>query len=226
MNRGLTAHINPSILNANFDDLSNEISKISEVSDALHLDIMDNIFVPNFTFDLARATEIIAMSSIPVDSHLMINNPDDLAAKYAEAGSESVTFHIEAALNTSQIIKDIKSYGGKVGIAIKPKTKLDEVAPFLSEIDMLLIMTVEPGFGGQSFMFDQMIKVEEARKSINGISAEDILLQVDGGISDSTIAIAAKAGADCFVAGSAVYKSDDPAAMVKKLRSIANSIFI
>jgi len=222
----LTAHINPSILNANFDDLENEISKISGVSDSLHLDIMDNIFVPNFTFDLARAAEIIVMSTIPVDSHLMINNPDDLAAKYAEAGSDSVTFHIEAAKNASQIIKDIKSNGGKVGIAIKPKTKLDVVAPYLSEIDMLLIMTVEPGFGGQSFMFDQMMKVEEARKSINGLSAQSILLQVDGGISDSTIAIAAKAGADCFVAGSAVYKSDDPAAMVEKLRTLANSEFI
>ena len=156
----------------------------------------------------------------------MINNPDDIAAKYAEAGSESVTFHIEAAINASQIIKDIKSNGGKVGIAIKPKTKLDVVAPYLSEIDMLLIMTVEPGFGGQSFMIDQMMKVEEARKSINGISAENILLQVDGGISESTIATAAKAGADCFVAGSAVYKSDDPAAMVEKLRTLANSEFI
>jgi ribulose-phosphate 3-epimerase len=222
----LTAHINPSILNANFDDLENEISKISGVSDSLHLDIMDNIFVPNFTFDLARATEIIAMTTIPVDSHLMINNPDDLAAKYAEAGSESVTFHIEAAINASQIIKDIKSNGGKVGIAIKPKTNLDLVAPYLPEIDMLLIMTVEPGFGGQSFMFDQMMKVEEARKSIEGISAENILLQVDGGISESTIATAAKAGADCFVAGSAVYKSDNPAAMVEKLRTLANSEFI
>ena len=226
MVKKLKAHINPSILNANFDDLENEISKISQVSDYLHLDIMDNIFVPNFTFDFARATEIIAMTKIPVDSHLMIDNPDYLAPKYAEVGSASVTFHIEVAKNTAQIIRDIKSHGSKVGVAIKPKTKLEVIAPYLSEIDMILVMTVEPGFGGQSFMFDQMEKVEQARNSISNIPNAEILLQVDGGISDSTIAYAAKAGADCFVAGSAVYKSDNPAAMVEKLRNLANAEFI
>jgi len=222
----LIAHINPSILNANFDDLDNEIAKISNVSDSLHLDIMDNQFVPNFTFDLARANEIISKSPIPVDSHLMIEDPDHLAAMYAQSGSASVTFHLEAAKNISATIKDIRSNGAKVGIAIKPKTSLNEVAPYLSEIDLLLIMTVEPGFGGQSFMFDQMNKVEEARKLINDLNSTEILLQVDGGIAESTIAIAAKAGADCFVAGSAVYKSNDPAAMVRKLRALANKEFI
>ena len=222
----LIAHINPSILNANFDDLDNEIAKISNVSDSLHLDIMDNLFVPNFTFDLARATEIISKSPIPVDSHLMIEDSDHLAAKYAQSGSASVTFHFEAAKNIGSTIKDIRSNGAKVGIAIKPNTSLNKVAPYLSEIDLLLIMTVEPGFGGQSFMFDQMNKVEEARKLINDLSSTEILLQVDGGISEATIGIAAKAGADCFVAGSAVYKSGDPASMVKKLRAIANNGFI
>lgn len=222
----LIAHINPSILNANFDDLQNEILKISEVSDYLHLDIMDNLFVPNFTFDLEKAKEIIDYTPIPVDSHLMIENPDELAAKYAEAGSASVTFHLEAAQNISMTIKNIRSNGSRVGIAIKPKTSLDAVLPYLGEIDMLLIMTVEPGFGGQSFMFDQMQKVEQARNEINKLSKKDFLLQVDGGISESTITTAAKAGADCFVAGSAVYKSHDPAKMVGKLRNLANAEFI
>ena len=222
----MKAHINPSILNANFDDLENEILKISQVSDSLHLDIMDNLFVPNFTFDLQKATQIIAQTPIPVDSHLMIENPDLLAAKYAEAGSDSVTFHLEAAKDVRATIKNIRSNGSKVGIAIKPKTDLDFVAPYLSEIDMLLVMTVEPGFGGQSFMFDQMRKVEAARVAINNLSNSEMLLQVDGGISETTIAIAAKAGADCFVAGSAVYKAADPAMMVTKLRSLANAEFI
>ena len=222
----MKAHINPSILNANFDDLENEILKISQVSDSLHLDIMDNLFVPNFTFDLQKATQIIVQTPIPVDSHLMIENPDLLAAKYADAGSDSVTFHLEAAKDVRATIKNIRSNGSKVGIAIKPKTDLDFVAPYLSEIDMLLVMTVEPGFGGQSFMFDQMSKVEAARVAINNLSNSEMLLQVDGGISETTIAIAAKAGADCFVAGSAVYRAADPAMMVTKLRSLANAEFI
>jgi ribulose-phosphate 3-epimerase len=226
MDKKLVAHINPSILNANFADLENEILKISDVSDSLHLDIMDNIFVPNFTFDLQKAKEIISYTPIAVDSHLMIENPDELAARFAEAGSASVTFHLEASKSIAATIKNIRSSGAKVGIAIKPNTGFDLVAPYLAEIDMLLIMTVEPGFGGQSFMVDQMNKVEEARLAINKLSRSELLLQVDGGISDATIAIAARAGADCFVAGSAVYKSEDPALMVSKLRALANAEFI
>ena len=226
MENKLIAHLAPSILNANFDDLENEILKISGVSDYLHLDIMDNKFVPNFTFTLEKAAQIISFTKIPVDSHLMIEDPDHLAPKYAEAGSESVTFHFEAAQDVAQTIKDIRSNGSKVGIAIKPKTPLDLVAPFLEELDMLLIMTVEPGFGGQSFMFDQMSKVEAARKAINANKDKQVLLQVDGGISIETIGVAAKSGADCFVAGSAVYKADNPANMVSKLRDLANAEFI
>ena len=222
----LVAHLAPSILNANLDDLENEISKISAVSDYLHLDIMDNRFVPNFTFSFEKAKEIIGFTKIPIDAHLMIENPDELAARYAEAGCESVTFHLEAASDSMQLIKNIRSNGAKVGIAIKPKTSFNSVAPYLADIDMLLIMTVEPGFGGQSFMFDQMDKVEIARKAINAVNSKQILLQVDGGISLETIGIAAKSGADCFVAGSAVYRSENPAAMVVQLRELANAEFI
>ena len=218
--------IAPSILNANFNDLENEIAKISATADLLHLDIMDNKFVPNFTFDIKRAFEIIGFSKLPVDAHLMIEDPDSIAPKYAQNGCNSVTFHLEAVSNVLQTISDIKSNGAKVGIAIKPATKFSEVEPFIEKIDMLLIMTVEPGFGGQSFMYDQMPKVVAARKGINQTPEPKPLLQIDGGVSLETIAEAAAAGANCFVAGSAVYKSSDPAGMVSQLRNKAQISFI
>ena len=216
-----TVFIAPSILNANFNDLENEIAKVSATADQLHLDIMDNKFVPNFTFDIKRAFEIIGFSKLPVDAHLMIEDPDSIAPQYAQNGCNSVTFHLESVSNVLQTISDIKSNGAKVGIAIKPATKFTEVEPFIEKIDMLLIMTVEPGFGGQSFMHDQMPKVVAARKRINQILEPRPLLQVDGGVSLETIAKAAVAGANCFVAGSAVYKSSDPAGMVSQLRKKA-----
>jgi len=218
-------HINPSILNANFDDLENEIQKITSVSDALHLDVMDNQFVPNFTFDIARAFEIINFSKLPVDAHLMICDPDSIAPKYAEQGTNSVTFHFEAANHVASTISNIRSNGAKVGLAIKPATPFQEIEEFMADIDMLLIMTVEPGFGGQSFMHDQMVKVRTARAHIENMKKEKPLLQIDGGVSLDTIAEAALAGANCFVAGSAVYKSADPAKMVDQLRQLASENF-
>jgi ribulose-phosphate 3-epimerase len=217
--------INPSILNARFDDLANEIAKVSQNADQLHLDIMDNIFVPNFTFDFQRAKEIIAFSDLPVDAHLMIADPDKSAPKYAQAGCVSVTFHLEAAKNIGQTISDVKSNGAKVGVAVKPDTPFSLVEPFIEHIDLLLIMTVEPGFGGQSFMHEQMDKVKTARSRIEIIKGDKPLIQVDGGISLETIGEAASAGANCFVAGSAVYKSADPENMVQLLRKSAEEHF-
>ena len=214
-------YINPSILNANLDDLENEISRVASTSDLLHLDIMDNIFVPNFTFNLERAFEIINFAKLPVDAHLMINNPDEIAPLYAENGCTSVTFHFEAVNDVDNTIKDIRSNGAKVGLAIKPATKFADIEKWIEEIDMLLIMTVEPGFGGQSFMHEQMPKVVQARTFIEKLLKNKPTLQIDGGVSLETIAEAANAGANCFVAGSAVYKSDNPAAMVSSLRSLA-----
>ncbi len=222
---GSKVHINPSILNANFDDLENEIQKITSVSDALHLDVMDNQFVPNFTFDIARAFEIINFTKLPVDAHLMICDPDSIAPKYAEQGTNSVTFHFEAANHVASTISNIRSNGAKVGLAIKPATSFQEIEEFMADIDMLLIMTVEPGFGGQSFMHDQMVKVRTARAHIENMKKEKPLLQIDGGVSLDTIAEAALAGANCFVAGSAVYKSADPATMVDQLRQLAAKNF-
>lgn len=217
--------INPSILNAKFDDLANEIAKVSLSADQLHLDIMDNIFVPNFTFDFQRAKEIIAFSDLPVDAHLMIADPDNSAPKYAQAGCVSVTFHLEAAKNIGQTISDVKSNGAKVGVAVKPGTPFSLVEPFIEQIDLLLIMTVEPGFGGQSFMHEQMNKVKTARSRIELLKGGKPLIQVDGGISLETIGEAASAGANCFVAGSAVYRSADPENMVQLLRKSAEEHF-
>ena len=211
----------PSILNADRDNLTSEISRISKTSDLLHLDVMDNIFVPNQTFSLAESRKIIAETSIPVDVHLMIANPDTEAHLYAEAGAASVTFHLEASEKPLETIAMISSGGSRVGIALKPATPFELLAPLMSEIDMVLIMTVEPGFGGQSFMEEMMSKVAQARAEIDRKYFEKIWLQVDGGISLETIAIASASGADTFVAGSAVFKAANPGEMVELLRTAA-----
>ena len=210
--------ITPSILNANFDDLESEIAKISQVSDLLHLDVMDNIFVPNFTFDFKRAKEIIDFSKLSVDAHLMIADPDDMAPKYAQAGCASVTFHYEAAKDSRIIIKNIKSNGAKAGIAIKPGTKFSQIEEFIDDIDMLLIMTVEPGFGGQKFIPQAIQKVKEAKALIleSGSSA---LIEVDGGVGMSNIKSLVEAGADVLVAGNAVYGAADPVAAANELKN-------
>ena len=213
----------PSILNADRDNLTSEISRISKTSDLLHLDVMDNIFVPNQTFSLAESRKIIAETSIPVDVHLMIANPDTEAHLYAEAGAASVTFHLEASEKPLETIAMISSAGSRVGIALKPATPFELLAPLMSEIDMVLIMTVEPGFGGQSFMEEMMSKVAQARAEIDRKYFEKIWLQVDGGISLETIAIASASGADTFVAGSAVFKAANPGEMVELLRAAALS---
>jgi ribulose-phosphate 3-epimerase len=211
----------PSILNADRENLPSEIARISEQSDLLHLDVMDNIFVPNFTFTFEQSEKIIKECPIPVDSHLMIADPDQKAQLYAKAGSASVTFHYEASSNPLQTISRIREEGARVGLALKPATEFHKVASLMEHLDMVLIMTVEPGFGGQSFMTDMMEKVAEARKEIDSRFFEKIWLQVDGGISLETIAQAAESGADTFVAGSAVYKSVNPGSMVDSLRALA-----
>ncbi|NCA18988.1 MAG: ribulose-phosphate 3-epimerase [Actinobacteria bacterium] len=216
----MTIRITPSILNADFAKLDEEIARVASASDLIHLDIMDNIFVPNFTFEFERAAEIIKSCPIPVDSHLMVVEPENTAPAFAEMGSASVTYHFEAATEHRNIIRDVHGNGARVGIALKPGTPIDVISDYIGEIDMILVMTVEPGFGGQSFMSEMLEKVRAARSAL-GKNDRGVWLQVDGGISPSTIASAAEAGADTFVAGSAVYKAEDPAAMVTLLRQIA-----
>jgi len=216
----VTVRITPSILNADFSRLDEEIARVADVSDLIHLDIMDNIFVPNFTFDFDKAAKIIENCPIPVDSHLMVIEPEKAAPRFAEMGSASVTYHFEAAINHRQIIEDVHGLGSRVGIALKPGTALSVLDDYIGLIDMILIMTVEPGFGGQSFMNEMLEKVRQARKRL-GVNDRGVWLQVDGGISPSTIEVAAEAGADTFVAGSAVYKAENPAKMVTLLRELA-----
>ena len=212
--------VTPSILNADFSHLDQEISRIASVSDLLHLDVMDNVFVPNFTFDFDQAASIIESSPIPVDSHLMIADVDRLAPAYAHAGSASVTIHAEASSSIRSTLRAIRSEGARSGLALKPGTSIDSYIEYVDDVDMFLIMTVEPGFGGQKFMSEMMEKVARARSIIGDRS---IWLQVDGGISLETIEIAREAGADTFVAGSAVFNASDPAEMIMQLRALAEA---
>jgi len=216
----------PSILNANFDDLPNEIMRVAKSADLIHLDIMDNIFVPNFTFDFASAEKIINESVLPIDVHLMVEKADHAGPAYALTDAVSVTIHYEATEHVSATLSKIKESGTRAGLAIKPNTSIDVIKPYLNLIDMILVMTVEPGFGGQSFMKDMMPKVKTARNWLRSNGFNDTWLQVDGGVSEETIAMASQAGADAFVAGSAVYRANDPSEMVNKLRAIAQDAYI
>ena len=212
----------PSILNANFDDLPGEIEKVASTADLIHLDVMDNIFVPNFTFTPERTREIIQFSALPIDLHLMVAEVDKKVSEYCSQNTVSVTVHFEACQDPLQTLKDIRSLGKRSGLAIKPDTPIEVVQELLQEIDMIVVMTVEPGFGGQSFMSSMMPKVEKARRYLEQRGLNDVWLQIDGGISSSTIKIARRAGADTFVAGSAVYGSENPGNMVEKLRLLAS----
>lgn len=213
--------ITPSILNADFSRLNEEIDSIAKVSDLLHLDVMDDVFVPNFTFDFEAASKIITESSLAVDAHLMVADVDLIAVQYAELGCASVTIHAEATENIPQTLKNIRHAGSRASLAIKPNTHIEQYADVIDLVDMFLIMTVEPGFGGQKFMENMMDKVRTARKMIGD---RPIWLQVDGGISSQTIEVALEAGADTFVVGSAVFNAPDPAQMVVDLRKLATSV--
>lgn len=221
MEKSREIRITPSVLNADRENLGHEIARIAAVSDLLHLDVMDDIFVPNLTWDFAAAEAIIKASPLPVDAHLMITDVDRIALDYAAIGTSSVTIHAEASVTPRATLQAIRKSGSRAGLALKPGTKIAEYQDLLDVVDMFLIMTVEPGFGGQSFMSDMMEKVRQTRKIIG---QRPIWLQVDGGISLDTISIALEAGADTFVAGSAVFNSPDPAEMVKMLRQRATGI--
>lgn len=217
---GVGIRISPSVLNADLSRLADEVARIADVSDFVHLDVMDNAFVPNLTFGLPVIESLLQHTSAPADCHLMIADPDRWAPAYAEAGAASVTFHVEAAVHPEQLCRDLRRAGARAGVALKPGTSIEVVEPLMPELDMILVMTVEPGFGGQSFMTDQLEKVRAAR-ALADRHGTDIWVQVDGGVGPKTIEIAADAGADMFVAGSAVFGSDDPAAMVRSLRALA-----
>ncbi|XVX21833.1 ribulose-phosphate 3-epimerase [Actinomycetota bacterium] len=210
--------ISPSILSADFANLERELGRIAN-ADWAHVDVMDAHFVPNLTLGLPVVEALAKVSPIPLDCHLMIEDPERWAPMYAEAGGQSVTFHIEAARDPRQVARDIRAAGARAGMAVKPGTDFAPYEELLPELDMVLVMTVEPGFGGQSFMADQMPKVAQVREAVRRHGGE-IWIQVDGGVSAKTIEQCAEAGADVFVAGSAVYGAEDAAAAVDELRAL------
>ena len=211
--------ITPSILNADFANLGAEIARIPG-ADWVHVDVMDNHFVPNLTIGLPVVESLARSSSLPIDVHLMIADPDRWAPAYAEAGAGSVTFHAEAAAAPVRLARELRAKDARASMALKPATSVDAYADVLGELDMLLLMTVEPGFGGQKFLELCLPKIRRARELISAAGLE-VWLQVDGGISLETIERCAEAGADVFVAGSAVFSADDPEAMIEYLRKAA-----
>ena len=208
--------IAPSILNADFAHLADEAAAVAG-ADWLHVDVMDNHFVPNLTIGLPVVESLLKATDIPIDCHLMITDPDRWAIGYAEAGAYNVTVHAEAVADPVSMAANLRAAGAKAGLSLKPGTALDDWVEALKHYDTLLVMTVEPGFGGQSFMADMMDKVRRARTLVD-TGHLTVVVQVDGGINADTIVAAAEAGVDCFVAGSAVYAADDPARAVALLR--------
>ncbi|GAA1514282.1 ribulose-phosphate 3-epimerase [Agromyces terreus] len=215
----MTTRINPSILAADFVNLEAELARIAS-ADLVHVDVMDNHFVPNLTFGPQMVGRIQDVSPIPLDVHLMISDVDRWGPGYAELGAASVTFHVEASDDPVALARRLRSIGALAGIALKPGTEADAYLDVLDEFDQVLIMTVEPGFGGQSFMHDTMPKLRRVSEAVRAAGL-DVRLQVDGGISLDTIGIAAEAGADTFVAGSAVFGADVPADRIAALRDLA-----
>lgn len=215
----MTIEINPSILSSDFSDLRGELAKIS-TADMAHIDVMDNHFVPNLTFGPPVVERIQAISPIPLDAHLMIAEADRNAPVYAELGCASVTFHAEATAAPVRLAREIRKLGAKASLALKPATPIEPFIDLLGEFDQILIMTVEPGFGGQKFLDVCLPKIRRTREAISAAGLE-IKLQVDGGVSASTIERVVDAGANSLVAGSAVYGADDAAQAIAELRELA-----
>jgi len=213
--------ISPSILTADFAHLADEAERVGN-ADWLHVDVMDNHFVPNLTLGVPVVESLAKASDVPLDLHLMIEEPDRWAPGYAEAGASSVTFHVEAATAPVRLARELRSQGCRAGMALRPATPVEPYEDLLRELDMLLVMTVEPGFGGQAFLDMCLPKIRRARQLLDRHGL-DLWLQVDGGVSAETIERCAEAGADNFVAGSAVFGADDPAAMVERLRALAEA---
>ena len=217
----MSTQLAPSILSADFARLADEVRRVEDVADLVHVDVMDNHFVPNLTLGPVVVESLRKATSLPLDLHLMIEDPDRWAPGYVELGASLVTFHVEAAHDPVQTARAIRSNGAKAGLALKPGTPLAPYLEILPEFDMVLVMTVEPGFGGQRFIEEMLPKIREARRAI---AAYDLAmwLEVDGGINADTAAQCAEAGADVFVAGSAVFDAADPAAAATAIKTAAD----
>ena len=213
--------ISPSMLASDFANLASEAQRVSH-ADWLHVDVMDNHFVPNLTLGLPVVEALAKATETPLDCHLMIEDPDRWAPGYVEAGASSVTFHVEAATAPIRLARELRAKGAKAGMGLRPATPIEPYEDLLPELDMLLVMTVEPGFGGQAFLDVCVPKIRRTRELIDKHGLE-MWLQVDGGVSLETIERCAEAGADVFVAGSAVFRADDPNDMIEKLRASAEA---
>lgn len=213
-------HIHPSILSADFANFALELGRLT-TADAVHVDVMDNHFVPNLTFGLGVVEALRKVTTLPLDAHLMIEDPERWAPPYAEF-AESVTFHLEASMKPVSLAREIRALGARACIAIRPNTPVQSLVELLPELDMVLIMTVEPGFGGQGLIPETLQKVAQARSEIRA-SGLEIALQVDGGVTEDNIAQLAALGANVFVAGSAVFKNPDRDAQILKLRELAKA---
>lgn len=215
--------IHPSILNCDIANLASELHSIRN-ADMVHVDVMDNHFVPNLTWGLPVVEACIAQNTLAVDAHLMIADADRHAPAYAEVGCRSVTFHLEACAAPVRLAREIRRLGSKAAVALRPATPIEPIVDILPEFDMVLVMTVEPGFGGQPFLDSMLPKIQRLRKAMNEQNLE-IGIQVDGGIDSKTIERAAQAGANVFVAGSAVFKAEDAYAQVAELQQLAAKHF-
>jgi ribulose-phosphate 3-epimerase len=209
--------IAPSILTADFANLERELDRVAN-ADWVHLDVMDGHFVPNLTIGLPVVRRIAQISPLPADVHLMIEDPDRFAPDYAAAGAKSVTFHLEAARGPVRLARELRALGAKAAVAINPATPVAALADLIDEVDMILIMSVEPGFGGQSFIERSLSKLRQAKELIG---SRPVKLEIDGGADRTTVPRIAAAGADVIVAGSAVFGAVDPAAEIRALRELA-----
>jgi ribulose-phosphate 3-epimerase len=205
----------PSVLSADFARMADEVARIEPAADSVHLDVMDGHFVPNLTFGLPMVEAVLATTRLPVDCHLMIDDPDRWAPAYAEAGAAGVTFHAEAATAPIRLARTLRAAGARAGLALSPATAVEPYADLLDEFDLVLVMTVEPGFGGQGFLESVLPKVRRVRELVSG---RQIAVQVDGGVDEKTVGRCVEAGADVVVAGSAVYSAADPADAVRRLQ--------